>query len=241
MNVKNLIRDSSKVHEALQELKDGKVVASQECKIYIPTRFSKRGLAETGVENHITGICAIVVEDKYYAVMNVCAMIRIEPTQILKVKVDGVEYFEFIFAKGSTVIVTTDLVKIDTLVYRIYDELISKGNIPWYMSYDDLGKIFDTAKKHAGAGIGQNSEVTELIVSMISRDAEDKTKYYRSTVKDQKYVKTNPPAFIPLRSVIYAATNTTNKLAGSYFATSVVSALVSPASRSERIELLLRT
>lgn len=240
MNIKNLVRDADKVREALQELDDGRVVARQECSIYIPTRFSQRGLAETGVENYIAGICAIVVGDQFYSVMSVCAMLRIEPTQVLKVKIQGVEYFEFKFVKGSTVITSTDLVKIDTLVYRIYDEVISKGRVPWYMNYDDLGKIFDTAKLHAGANIGQNSEVTELIVSMISRDSKDKTKYYRTVVQDQEYVKTNPPAIVPLRSVIYAATNTTNKLAGSYFATSVVSALVSPAERTERIEELLR-
>lgn len=240
MNIKNLIRDSSKVHEALQELEDGRVVAKQDCSIYIPSRFSQRGLAETGVENYIAGICAIVIDDQFYAVLSVCAMLRIEPTQVLKVKIQGVEYFEFKFVKGSTIITSTSLVKVDTLVYRIYDEIISKGRVPWYLNYDDLGKIFDTAKLHAGANIGQNSEVTELIISMISRDSSDKTKYYRTVVQNQQYVKTNPPAIVPLRSVIYAATNTTNKLAGSYFGTSVVSALVSPAERTERIEGLLR-
>lgn len=239
MNIKSLVRDPSKIHEALQELDDFKVIAKQECKIYIPARFVERNLAELGVENYITGICAIVVGD-FYAVMNVCAMLKIEPVQTLKIRIQGEEYYEFYFPKGSTVITTTELVKKDTLVYRIYDEIISKGKVPWYLDYNDLGKIFDTAKLHAGANIGQNSEVTELIVSMIARDRVDKTKYYRTVINDLNDLKKNPPAYIPLRSVIYAATNTTNKLAGSYFATSTVSALVSPATRTERIEAILR-
>lgn len=239
MNIKNLVRDPSKIHEALQELDDFRVVAKQECKIYIPARFTERNLAELGVENYITGICAIVVGD-FYAVMNVCAMLKIEPAQTFKIRIQGDEYYEFYFPKGSTVISTTELVKKDTLVYRIYDEIISKGKVPWYLDYNDLGKIFDTAKLHGGANIGQNSEVTELIVSMIARDRNDKTKYYRTVITDLEDLKKNPPTYIPLRSVIYAATNTTNKLAGSYFATSTVSALVSPATRTERIEAILR-
>jgi hypothetical protein len=239
MDIKTLVRDSAKVFSALQELDDNSVIAKQECSIYIPARFAERSLAELGVENYITGICAIVV-DGFYAVMNVCAMIKIEPSRTFKIKIKGDDYYEFQFDKGNKVIVTTELVKLDTLVYRIYDEIISKGRVPWYLDYNDLGKIFDTAKLHAGANIGQNSEVTELIVSLIARDRKDKTIYYRTAINSIDDVKRNPPAYIPLKSVIFAATNTTNKLAGSYFATSTVSALVSPASRTERIEHILR-
>lgn len=240
MNPRNLVRDPSKIHEILQEMPDGSVVVKKECKVYIPTRFAERNLAEVGVKNIITGIYAIVVDDLYYGVSLINGLISINPSSTLKVKIGGVEYFEFTFNAGARFIETTVLVKTDTLVYRIYDEIISKGRVPWYLDYNDLGKIFDTAKSHAGANIGQNSEVTELIVSMIARDKQDKTKYYRTTVNSLEELKTKPPAFIPLRSVIYAATNTTNKLAGSYFSTAVTSALVSPAERTERIEGLLR-
>lgn len=240
MNPKNFIRDSSKIRDCLQLLADGRTVTNKECKIYIPSRFSERGLAEVGIENHIVGIYAIVVDDKYYGVCNMCAMVKIDPNSMLRVKINGIEHYEFTFKPGATVIKSNEVVKTDTLVYRIYDEIISKGRVPWYLNYSDLGKIFDTAKSHAGANIGQNSEVTQLIVSMISRNSEDRNKYYRTTIDSIDDLKTHPPAYIPLKSVIYAATNTTNKLAGSYFSVGVVSSLVSPADRTERIEGLLR-
>jgi hypothetical protein len=240
MNIKSLVRDSAKVFAALQEMNDGKVVAKQDCKIYIPARFTERGLAELGAtDTYIVGICSIVV-DSFYAVMNVCAMVRIEPDDINRIKIQGDEYIEFTFSKGSTIITTLDLVKNDQLVYRIYDEIISKGRVPWYMSYNDLGHIFDTAKHHAGANIGENPEVTKLIVSMIARDRNDKSKYYRTVAQEPDVLKKYPPTFIALKSVIYAATNTLNKLAGSYFSTGVVSALVEPTTRSERIDTILR-
>lgn len=240
MDTKKLVRDASKVQAALKELPDGCLVCTKTVKIYIPARFSERGLAQTGIETHIVGVYAIVVEDKYFGVSLINAMLRIEPTSSLKIDIDGEEFYEFTFEPGATVFPTLMLVKRDTLVYSIYDEILAKGHVPWYLTYTDLGKLFDTAKLHAGANIGQNHEVTELIVSLIARDAKDRRRYYRSTVKSLDDVLNRPPAIVPLRSVTWAATNTTNKLAGSHFSEGLVSSLVSPAERTERLEALLR-
>lgn len=241
MNPKELIRDASKVLECLQELPDESLVALKEVKIYVPVRFAERGLAEVGVETYICGVYAIVVGDKYFGVSTINAMIRITPTSTMKIKVKGDDYFEFTFAEGSVVIPSLNLVKNDIIVYRIYDEIISKGRVPWYMDYETMGHIFDSAGYHAGANIGENSEVTELIISIIARNPDKKSDYYRTVVTNPELALKATVAWIPLRSVTYAATNTTNKLAGSYWSVGVVSALTAPAERTERIEMLLRT
>ncbi len=240
MNPKQLVRDPAKVHACLQELDDGRLIAKRALKIYQPTRFAERGLASIGIETNIVGIYAIVTEDNFYGVSMVNAMMRIEPTSTVKIQIDGEEFYEFYFEAGSTVCSSVMLVKTDTLVYKIYDEIIAKGRVPWYLEYSDLGKLFDTAFYHAGARIGTNHEVTELIISMIARNPKDRHQYYRKDVVSLDDMKLNPPAFIPLRSVTYAATNTLNKLAGSFFTEGVVSALVNPTDRVERIEDLLR-
>lgn len=240
MDPTKLVRDAEKVHAYLKELEDERLITVKGCKIYIPTRFADRGMAQIGIETYIVGIYAITVDDKYYGVSLVNAMMRIEPTSTMKVIINEEEYYEFYFEPGSTVVSKVQLVKTDTLVYRIYDEIIAKGHVPWYLGYTELGKLFDTARYHAGANIGSNHEVTELIVSMIARDAKDRHKYYRQTIKNMTDLRFNPPAFVPLRSVTYAATNTTSKLGGSYFHEGMVSSLVSPSDRVERIESLLR-
>lgn len=239
MDIQKLVRSAPEVHAALTELEDGRVVAKKPVKIYIPTRFAERGLASIGSEIYIVGIYAITVNDLHYGVSVVNAMMRIEPTSMMKTTIDNDEYYEFFFEPGSTVFPSTQLVKMDTLVYRIYDEIISKGRVPWYLGYTELGRLFDTAKYHAGANIGENPEVTELIISMIARDKKDRRFYYRQVVKSLDDVQKSPPVFIPLRNITYGATNTTNKLAGSYFNEGMVSALVNPADRQERIESLL--
>lgn len=239
------VSDVARVHAAFvvtqdEVTKTRRFVTRKGCKIYIPVRFTERGLASVGVEINIVGIFAIVVEDKYYATMIVNALTRIEPNATNRVSFDGDEYFEFVFNPGSTVIPSLSLVKQNTLVYRIFDEFINKGRIPWYMSYPKMARLFDTAKKHAGANIGGDHEVTELIVSMISRNANDRTQYYRQIIEKPEDLLTNPPIFTPLKSVIDSATNTTNKLAGSYMQEGIISALGSPSERTERIEALLR-
>lgn len=240
MDISKLQRDPAKIHAVLRKLPDGRVVTTKSVKIYIPSRFAERGLAFVGVETNICGIYAMVLEDTFYCISLVNAMVRIEPSSTLKVMVGEEEYYEFGFNPGETVFSTVHLVKKDTLVYQIYDEIISKGRVPWYIGYTDLGRLFDTAPKHAGTSIGSNNEVTELLVSMIARDAKDRHKYYRTTINSPEDLKKNPPAYISMRSVQYAATNTTNKIAGSYFDEGIISALNSPADRVERIESILR-
>ena len=234
-----LKRDPLRVRSALQELPDGRVVAKEQVKIYVPYRYIERDLAIIGVENHILGIHAIVVGE-CYAVTLVDAMVPIEPSQTNKVKMAGDDFLEFVFDAGSTVFKSLNLVCVDTLTYRIYDEIFAKGNIPWYLGYEELARIFDTAKKHADANIGMEQEVTQLIVSLIARSREDRTKYYRTVVQSTDDLINNPPAFVPLMSVRYSATNTLTKLGGSYFGQGVVSALINPSERTERIENLLR-
>ena len=240
MDWKRFTKDPGKVHANFVVLPDKRLVTKKGCKIYIPTRFEGRNLAEVGIVTYICGICAYVVDDQYYGVGIVNAMMKIEPTSTMKVDFDGDEYYEFSFDAGATVISSIGLVKSDTLVYRIYDEIFSKGHVPWYMGYAELARIFDTAQYHAGANVGKNHEITEMLVSLISRDKDDRHLYYRTTVKDKEYLVTNPPCFISLRSVPYSATNTLNKIAGSYQHEGIISALVSPTTRVERLEAILR-
>jgi hypothetical protein len=240
MDHRDLIRHPHMVASYLKELEDGRLVTNKGCKIYIPTRFAERELAYVGIETQIVGIFAMTVEDKYYSIMMVNAMMRIDPTATNKVQMDGDEYYEFVFDPGATVVASTMLVQTDTLVYKIYNEIFSKGRVPWYLSYTDLGKLFDTAKEHANANIGQNQEVTELIASLIARNPANRHQYYRQAITSFEDLLINPPAVIPLRSVTFAATSTLTKLAGSYARDGLVSALVTPTNRVERIEALLR-
>lgn len=239
MDWRQFVHDAEKIHDNLALLPDKRLVTKKGCKIYIPSRYESYNLADVGIKTYICGICAFVVEDKYFGIGIVDAMMSIEPTSTMKVDFDGDEYYEFTFDPGETVISSIGLVKNDTLVYRIYDEIYSKAHVPWYVGYAELGRIFDTAEYHAGTSVGKNHEVIEMHASLIARVKEDRHQYYRTIAISEEFIKLNPPVYISLTNVTYAATNTLNKLAGSYQHEGIVSALVNPTTRRERIESLL--
>lgn len=240
MDIKRLRRDASVLESRLQETPENGLMTLQECKIVIPVRFETIGLASIGVETHVVGIYALVFEDGIYAVCNVCASMRIQPTRTEKTKIENVEYYVFTIAAGSLLLPSLDLVRKDILTYYIYSEMFSAGKIPWYMSYDDFGSVFNTAGTHAAAKIGQEREITEMLVSISARDKANRSLFFRINAKDPQTVKKLQPAYIPIRSVIYGATNTTTKLAGSYMHQGIVGALVTPSENLERIEEILR-
>lgn len=237
------VRDAKKVLSALVTRPDKSVVTKVDAKIVFPVRFEERLLAQLGVENLVIGLFPIIIEEgdtSYYSLLNVNAMVSLNPTDTKKTSFNGTDYYCMEFAAGSVIINTLELVQSSAVLFRLYDELFSKGKIPWYINYEDLGSIFDTAKKHAGASVGDDPEVIQLLAAIVSRDPKDRTKYYRSIVESRDTLRKVPPAYIPLRSVQYAATNTVNKIAGSYFSDGVTSALLAPSDRVESIEQILR-
>ena len=239
MDVRKLIRNPETVKGQLKKQADNTVITNRGCKIYIPARFAERNLADLGVDNYIVGMFAMTVDDTYYSFCNINALIQITPDSVNKINIEGEDYLEFVFMKGSTVIKNTFLVMNDILVFRIYDEFMSKGNIPWYMNYEDAGKMFETAGKHGGTSVGSSPEVVEMLIATIFRDAKDRNISLRTIINTREDLITKKFVTIPLRSVAYAASNTTNKLAGSYFSVCLTSALVNPTERTEKIEAIL--
>ena len=238
MEINQFIRDPDRIYKALAKT-NNKLIAKEPIRIYIPARFTDVNLAYIGSEIYTVGIYMMATEDDRYAVSSITAMVSIDPTNINKVKMNEDEYYEFYFRKGSTIISNLNLVQDNKLVYSIFNEIYSKGKAPWYLNYLDYSNLLQTAKKHAGVSIGENHEVMELLASMLARSAEDKNIFYRQIVKTKEDIFNIQPAIIPLRSVQYSATNTTNKLAGSYFRPALVSALNNESTRVERVESIL--
>ena len=234
------VRNAEAVKACLKDTASGQWMVTKPCKIQVPSRFIDRNLGEVGIDTYVYGIFALILEDGNYAVNSACAMMKIEPFKILTTEINGVSYHEFFFKAGSVITNSLNLVKDDTSPYYVLDELIFKGNIPWYIEYEDLAKIFDTAAKHAGSKLASNYEILELIASVVSRDPKNRSNYYRSLISTDAEKKTTKPAYVPLASVFFSASNTVDKLAGNYFSDGVVSALVQPANQVEHIESILR-
>lgn len=121
----------------------------------------------------------------------------------------------------------------------MYDQFVAKGNIPWYMNYNDMANMFETALEHAGVNLGGRS-IIELIISTIARDPDDMTRLYRHIYARPEDLVNKPPVTVPFRSVIWNTSDTTSKLNGAYYDHGINSALVNQSESVEMIEELLR-
>lgn len=236
MELSELTRDKAKV---LEELADDEqsTVARKPCWILVPTTWRNANLAIIGQEIHIAGYYMLLSEDGFYAVSNAACMVRITPSSMSSTHLAGKEYIVFEFDAGETLFPTKKVVKDNKLVYSIFNEFIAKGRVPAYMDYTDLGKIFDTTKYYAGVNLSSTPTIIHAMVSVIARDPDNPQTYFRhvSSGDDLGRVK-----FIPMKTSIHAATNTTARMVGAHFSDNLDSALLNPSDREEAIESYLR-
>lgn len=231
------IRDGNRVKSNFKKLGE-KWITTKTCHIFFPCHYEEKRLAMVTDRVDVVGIIMILVDDAY-AVLSVNAMLSLSPDETTMIEMEGEKYYKLTFDPGSVVMESTKVVKQDALPYQIYDSFISKGRIPWYVDYLDMCRLFETAKQYADVNVGSNPEVMQLMASLIARDKKDRTIYYRQIVKDKNDTE-NRLVFIPIKSVEYGATNTVNKLGGSYFQTGVISSLNNPTEKVENIESILR-
>lgn len=237
--MENAKRDKDKILEILKEV-NGQVITTKGCKIIFPVRFEMIGLASIGSETFFYGLFQILTLDgNYYAVHNCLSTIYSSPDSVATITVDDVPYYELTYLPGSTVITSTDLIQNGNLIGKVYRELINRGKVPYYVSYDDMNRVFSTAKEYTGHSLGDSFEALAVPISIIARNPNDVNQYYREILDevDPSVVK---PTYVPASSVNFAASSTLTKLTGSYFYDGVVSSLNNPTEETELIDYVLR-
>lgn len=232
-----LQRDPERVKSALQASEDGAIIAKRPCAIYVPERWLSHGLLEIGEEIYTVAIYALVVDEKYYALSIVNTMVRVEPSAVNRVYLNEKSYYEFSFEPGDRVIASTEVVKSDKLLYSIFSEIVAQGNVPVYMNYLDLGRLFDTARTYGGVKLATTPTILHMLLSFITRNPDDKSQYFRQITTGDDFDRVS---YIQMDSSIYGATNTTARMMGSYFDNNLTSALSRPSESEEDIEALLR-
>lgn len=218
------------------------VVAESPLRVHIPKYYlnGKLGSMENTVKTiAILGLVAEKGNTTVYGTIMLCAKVSLVPDSMTSVVINETEYMELQFNKGSTVLESTDIVRNGPLIYNFYDEIVAKGKTPWYVSYTDLARLFDTAPEHAGVDLGADHAIYEMLAATRARNPKDRVKYYRNMLKSKSDLSTSQPDIIPLRSVAFGATNTTARLLGAYIGEGMTSALINQTDNLERVEELL--
>jgi len=241
LNIHGLTRDAEAVKAACKEGTNGSIVALKPSKLIFPERFLEKNLATIGLRSYVVGCFAHVVEDRHYAVFLATAMVEVKPSAIATIKIDGDSYVEMGFEPGDTLLVAQEAIEDKLLTYQIYNELISKGHMPWYMHYDDRIKLLFTANALAGVNLLSNHAMLELNAAAISRDPKDINRFYRHAVESYAQADRDTPISISLMNVSYGTTNAASRLMGAYWEQGLNSELANPSTQVENVERLLRT
>lgn len=237
--MKAKVRNADKVLSVLSDLPGKPVITKADLVIQVPCRFRDIGLLQLGNKTFVYGLFAIILATGEYAVCNVNALLEVVPSSVEKEMVNDEEYYNLHFSAGDTFIRTKDLVCRAPLVFKAIEEFVFKGKVPWYVDYDTMGKLFDTAEEHTKTRANIQHPVMEFMAAYIGRSKENRIKFIREAAKDYKEYN-EKLTWVPMQSVYWSAPGTVNKLVGAYFSDGVVSALVNPSERVEKVEKILR-
>ena len=240
MDFRTLNRNPDTILSALKSTQSDALVTSRPLRIYIPAFYAERGLAEIGGTIEIVGFCAWVIGSEY-DFTTIPAMMTITPSYTNTVKGhDGVEYFEFVFEAGAVVMPVDSVPVVDIMSYKVYNVIHSKAKIPWFTTYDTFSETFANADRYAGVSLGKLKDVLEVLCALQSRSPHDTNVFYRNFIQNRKQLETDPPDYIPIASIVHAATGTMSRLGGRNFVDGLTSALANPHDTVEDLERVYR-
>jgi len=220
---------------------DDTVLCSERATIYVPTKYENDGLVEFGSSLYTIGIYVLMVVDKW-CMSSAGIMIRIEPSSYSVVKGDDDEsYFAFVFDAGEAVIPNTKCVKNELLNYYVFQHMIYRGNVPNFMSVNDLATLYDTMDYYTGATVSPNFAVYELSVSRCLRSKDNIRQDVRYAIEKQSDLFRRDFPSIPIDTPTFTATNTMGMLLGPYMEDSVTNVLLNPSTRNENFEEIIRS
>lgn len=241
MKYLSMQRNPDEVFKQLEVQDDESVLCKTEMTVVFPKRYLDRDMASIGDDVRSVGVMMIATPT-HWCLYSVCAMVSMKPDAIEYFNYQGQDYVELKFEKGSKLFNSIYVVQQDIIVYHVYKEFLSNGNIPFFVQvnhqYDDTAGLLDTAGEYAGTEIGSQREVTELIASLSPRNPDNLIEYFRQ-LPPEIQAKTRPN-FVGMISAPFGATNTLSRTAGAYFDQGLIAAMIYPSEEVTRQETLVR-
>lgn len=235
----NFKRNPKKIAESLKTVNGGEV-ALTDLKLYIPKRFSERGLATIGTTIKTIMYFILVDNNGNSAITRNPIMMATEPSNVNSVTFDDIDYHEFIYHKGDKVIVSNTMARNDDFIFPVHDEFASKGQIPKYLNMEDAILTFENCGYFTGVNLGSNPQISEMIYSSICRNKNDLLIYRANEIKTRDDFSKDVE-YIGFKNISLMATGTATKMIGNYMNSGLDSALVNKSENLEPIEEILRS
>lgn len=219
--------------------KGNTLICTEDVQFVFPKRFDDREFNTYTDSIRIMGIFAIVDTKGNYVVHNIPNRLSVTPSVINSIMIDNEAHQVLTFYKGSIVSDDTTMVKDSSFLNSLYNEFIVLGKVPKFFSYTDLLKTFKRTLEYNGSNVGKYNAPLQLLVSLIARDINDKSKPFRYN-KDTTG-KPGSVYWVGLSNVHYAVTSTLYKIGGGYSSQAIFSAIDNNNVEMTEIEELLLT
>ena len=177
----------------------------------------------------------MTINEKNYFKLVLPMIVDMRPSGQYTKKMDDKDYYVFTFEKGDEFIVNRTLIKKTFILFAMFKEFIVNGNFPYFLTYEELGRLFDRSQDLCGEKLKAPHQIFEMIFAHLSRDSNNLNTFYRYT--DMK----EPPRWIGLKNTGYAPTSTTARLIGSYLMEGLNSSIVNPTTQNSDVEDILRS
>lgn len=225
----NSLKHNPDVIKSYFRVKGEMTIVTEDIRIIFPDRWLKKELAYIEDTVKVIGLYGILDTHGNYAQTLAPIYQDINANMISDaICDDGVVYKVLEIEAGSVLISNNNLIVSDTLIYQVFDELLIKANIPWYISYDTLPDILAESKRYCDSHIGDNRILFEVLVAMLAR-GDDKIEPFR-------FIVNGKPTWVGLNNIYYSYKNTGAKLIGGYYGYGISSAIVNPEVEATKIE-----
>jgi hypothetical protein len=238
-DVTKLKRDKEALNKCVK-IKDNVMYTLKKVYVMFPEKFIDKNMTKLGNTSLVTGVMAIIDENNNYATSIIAGRITMYPNEIHSMLVDNIPYIVLEIEKDNVFIPNMNIIKEASVVFDMYDLFILKGKIPWYLTYEDIPKIFKNLNKYTGSKAGDNILTYEILTAIISRDKNDIHKEYRSTLKSMNDLNTKQPTYVGLENIWYSYNTTVSKVVGNYMKLGIVSAINNKETKVDAIENILR-
>lgn len=237
IDVSKMNHNVRRIKSALQTLPDGKVIAKEKLKAYIPKQFEKSRLAE--IYDYVSTIMMVgLVIGNDYCVLAGLTHIVLRPGEIYEESIDGDRYYVMDFEPGDVVIDSLTVPQDNNIGYYHYLEFTKYGRRPWYLSPEIVLACFDESKYYTGKGTGGSPQAIRVLYALVQRDPKDLGIPFRYSpyMKDPN-VK---PVVIGINNPGALLNSTFSRLTSGYMADNIVAGILNPDTKVTVLEEVIR-
>ena len=211
------------------------ILEAESAQVFVPQRYNIHDLLDFGDITKVLGVFEVQISGEpvnYHLYLP--SMLTMCPSSISQRTIDETAYYVFNFKRGDVFLTTNVMMKQDYILSKMFIEFIRNGNIPSFLTYDQMARMFDVAQVTCGVTLPVPHATFEMIFAHCCRDPKDLNRKYRYSDKKDN------PVFLGLRNVTHVRDSTTARLVSSHFLEGANSAIVNQIEQRSETEDMLR-